>query len=127
MNLPRFGMTIATYIQSSGEGPHRPQQEVNRVVSLREEYQQKMETQLREWSAKLDVLKAKAQATSSGLKTEFHRQIEVAQGKLETARRKFDELRSASDGAWESLRVGMQRAWQDFKEAIEEGFRRLSK
>ncbi len=95
------------------------------VVALREAYQEKMEAQLREWAAKLEVLKAKAGTAGADLKIEYIRQVEMAQGRLDVARRELDELKGGSDEAWDDLRMGMDKAWRELKGAVESAFQEL--
>lgn len=49
-------------------------------------YQDKKETQLREWSARIDLLKAKADKTRAEAKIEYYEKIEKLQVEQETAR-----------------------------------------
>ncbi len=95
------------------------------VVALREAYQEKMEAQLREWAVKLEVLKAKTGTAGADLRIEYIRQVEMAQDRLDVARRKLDELKGGSDEAWEDFRMGMDKAWRELKGAVESAFRKL--
>lgn len=88
-------------------------------MGLKEAYQEKLEAQLREWTARLDQLKAKADLAEADAKIEYHRQIDGARSKIETAQTRLRELKSSSGEAWESLKDGIERAWADLKTAVE--------
>ncbi len=88
-------------------------------MGLKESYQEQMEAQLREWSAKIDQLKAKADRAEAGAKIEYYKQIEGARAKAEVAKAKLTELKSASTEAWESLKSGVESAWIDLKTTID--------
>jgi hypothetical protein len=89
-------------------------------------YQQKMEAQLDEWSAKIDVLKAKSEKASADAKIQYHQQIENLQNKKAKAQDKLRELKEASEGAFESLKDGIDSAWDDFKNSLEEALSKLN-
>jgi uncharacterized coiled-coil DUF342 family protein len=88
-------------------------------MGLKEAYHDKMEAQLREWSAKIDLLKAKADQAEAGVKIEYYKQIDGVRAKAEAARAKLNELKASSEGAWESLKGGVESAWTDLKTSVE--------
>lgn len=89
-------------------------------MGLKEAYHEQLDAQLREWSAKLDQLKAKADGAEAAAKVEYYKQIESIKAKADVAQAKLKELNESSGEAWESLKGGVERAWTDFKTAIEE-------
>jgi hypothetical protein len=56
-----------------------------------ETYVQKMEAQLKEWSAALDRMKAKADKASAETKLKMQRQIDDLKGAFERARADFKD------------------------------------
>jgi uncharacterized coiled-coil DUF342 family protein len=88
-------------------------------MDLKEAYQQKMNAQLKEWQAKIDLLKAKADEAKAEQKIKYYEQIESLRVKQQHVHDKLEELQSASEGAWEELKAGVDLAWQDLKEAVE--------
>jgi uncharacterized coiled-coil DUF342 family protein len=89
-------------------------------MGLKEAYHEKLEAQLREWNAKLDQLKARADGAEASVKLEYYKQIESIKAKADVLQAKLKELQESSGEAWESLKGGVERAWTDFKTAIEE-------
>jgi uncharacterized coiled-coil DUF342 family protein len=88
-------------------------------VDKKEEYIQKLDAQLREWSAGIDDLKAKADKAKGEIKTEYNKQIESLDAKREAARKKLKELKEAGGQAWEELKTGAEKAWNELKTALD--------
>ena len=88
-------------------------------MGLKEEYFQKAQAQLNEWSAKIDQLKAKADKADAQAKIDYRKQLDAIRVKQEAAQAKLNQLRAAGEGAWESLKSGADTAWDDLKAAYE--------
>jgi hypothetical protein len=82
-------------------------------------YQEKMEAQLAELRAHLEVLKAKANVAAADAKIEMTELIEALKPKLEAAQQKIKELKAASGPAWDKLKEGSEKAMADLKKAWE--------
>ena len=94
-------------------------------MSKRDAYIQKLESQYDEWDAKIRELKAKAEGAEADARVEYHKQIESLQQKQKDAKAKLDELRSASEDAWEDLKAGAESAWASLKDAVESATSRI--
>ena len=88
-------------------------------MGLKEDYQEKLEAQLKEWSRKIDQLKSVAGKLAADARVTYHAQIEALRGKQEAAQKKLQELKESGEGAWESLKVSIDRAWDDLKRGVE--------
>ncbi|MCX5891562.1 MAG: hypothetical protein NTW80_01050 [Deltaproteobacteria bacterium] len=84
-----------------------------------QEYQEKMEAQFKELTAKLEELKGKATKAGADAKAEMTKQIEALKPKLEAAQQKIHELKAASGPAWEKLKEGSEKAMADLKQTWE--------
>ncbi|MEW6246399.1 MAG: coiled coil domain-containing protein [Nitrospirota bacterium] len=93
--------------------------------TYRKAYQDKLEAQIKEWAAKIEVLKSKAEQAEASAKIEYHKQIEAISTKYEAAHTKLRELKEAGEDAWESLKTGAEKAWADLKEAVEHATAKL--
>ncbi|MGH8507727.1 MAG: coiled coil domain-containing protein [Gammaproteobacteria bacterium] len=82
-------------------------------------YQEKLEAQLREWDARLDLVKAKAASLGADAKIEFEIQLAALQQRRHEAQAKLAELRERSEGAWEDVKEGTERAWSELVKATE--------
>jgi len=88
-------------------------------MGLKEDYQEKLEAQLKEWSRKIDQLKSAAEKLAADAQVTYHRQIDALRGKQEAAQKKLQELKATGEGAWEFLKVGIDRAWDELKQGVE--------
>jgi len=82
-------------------------------MSVKEDYLKKIEAQIKEWSAKIDELKEK------GVKGKYDEIIENLIAKREAAQNKLQELKKSSDEAWVDIKVGLENARDELKEALE--------
>jgi uncharacterized coiled-coil DUF342 family protein len=88
-------------------------------MGLKEAYQDKMHAELKEWQAKIDMLKAKAGKAEAEQKIKYYEQIESLRTKQQQVHEKLDGLRSASESAWEEAKAGVEIAWEDLKLSVE--------
>jgi uncharacterized coiled-coil DUF342 family protein len=96
-------------------------------MKSREEYINKLSSQLKEWSAKIDELESKARATQTEVKTGYESQIRQLTDKRDAATKKLQELRGASTEAWDTLKAGAETAWSDLKHAVTAAKEKLNK
>ena len=88
-------------------------------MSHRDEYIAKMDAQLREWSAKIDEIQARAQKAAAEGRVEIQKQFETADAKRKELSRRLGELRAASDEGFAALRSGFEKTWKEFTSAFE--------
>ena len=89
-------------------------------MNEKELYQQKKQAQLGEWKAEVDKLKAKAAGASADVQMDLNKQIEALEGKIEQGKAKLAEIAEASDDTWESIKDGVESAWDSMKSAFKE-------
>jgi len=77
---------------------------------MKEAYEKKIEAQLKEWNADIDKLQARADSAEADAQLEYYQQIDDLRAKQEEAQTKLDELKEASDDAWEDLKAGVNSA-----------------
>jgi len=85
----------------------------------REAYIKKLETTLREWSAEIDKLKAKAESSEAKIKEEYHKGIGDLRARSEDIKKRIQKLKESGGESWEDLKSGTEKAWQEMKAAIE--------
>ncbi len=93
-------------------------------MNARDEYQKKMEAQLREWNAKLDQLQARADRKAAEGKIEVYRQIDHLKGKRDELAAKVKELADAGEGSWEGLKATISETAEKFKYTLDDLFAR---
>jgi multidrug resistance efflux pump len=87
------------------------------MTDKRKAYEEKFDAQLKEWSAEIALLKAKADKAKAEAKIEYYKTIETLQGKQDGASTKLQELRAAGDDAWEDIKTGAENVWTAFNSA----------
>ena len=102
-------------------------------MEVKQSYQEKMETQLKEWSTSLDeckdkiwqlkdraeTLEAQAKATCIETIKTAEDKTEELQIKLEVGRAEYEKLKETSEEAWGTLKTGVSLSWEDFREGVE--------
>lgn len=84
-------------------------------MGLKEAYQEKIEAQLNEWSAKIKELKAKAEQAKADRKIELQKTVDDLRARKEAARKKLDEVKRAGADTWEKLRSDTDKALEEVK------------
>lgn len=83
-------------------------------------YQQTMEDRLGQIGAKIDELQARTQQAGADTRIKLEEQIETLKAKRDAVNQRLEEFNTAGESAWESLKVGLQNAWEDLNSAVEE-------
>lgn len=78
-------------------------------------YHQKKEAQLQEWKANIDTIKAKALIASADVQIEMNHQIDDLEKKIEEGKTKLSDLADAADDMYESMKTGVESAWDTLK------------
>ena len=96
-------------------------------MEAREIYKQKYEAQMHEWSAKLDVMKAKTEKLTAEAKLEMLPKIQATESKLEAAKAKLADLAEATGDKWDDVTKGLEGFWVDIKASAEGAAQALEK
>lgn len=89
-------------------------------MSVKDEYVEKLKSQLDEWSADIDVLEARARKLDAELRVKCDEQIVLLRAKRDEARIKLKEIQDSAGDAWQELRKGGDEAWESIKRAMAE-------
>ncbi len=95
-------------------------------MELKNLYIEKLESQIKELKAKIDVLEAKAEAAKAEGKIEAYKQLQNINSKYYTLKAKVNDLKSSSSDVWEDLKDGVEVAWSDLKKATAEAISNYS-
>jgi hypothetical protein len=82
-------------------------------MDTRKAYADKMDAQLREWKAKYEMLKAKADKTGAEARIELQKKIDRLESEL-------SELKRAGEGTWDSLKARVETAVKDIRDEWKE-------
>ena len=91
----------------------------------RKAYQEKLDAELKEWNAKIALLKAKAENAKADEKIDYYKTIEALEHKEDEAKTKLQELSTAGDEAWEDVKAGAEKAWAEVKTAYQDATSRF--
>ena len=82
-------------------------------MSLKNAYRDKLEAQIEEQRARLELLKAKAKRAAADVRIMAYEEIGDADAKLDALKAKLKELGNASGDAWHDMKAGVEQAWKD--------------
>ena len=91
-------------------------------MESRELYKQKYQAQMREWSAKLDTMKAQTEKLTVQAKLEVKPLLDAAHAKFDAAKSRFEEIATATDDKWDDVVKGATHTWSELKAAAEGAF-----
>lgn len=81
-------------------------------------YQEKMDAQIKQLDARIDVLRAEAEKAKADVKISLQKQIENLEKKREEAKNRLREVKAAGQVAWEELKAGMDNAIKELEQAV---------
>jgi hypothetical protein len=84
----------------------------------RDEYVQKLKSQLDQWNAEAKKWEAKAQQAQSTMKQEAEKQLSTLQSRRDEAMYQLKLLQNASTDAWQDMMRGADQAWKNMHEAF---------
>lgn len=84
----------------------------------REEYQKDMEARLSALGAELDKLKARANEVGAGAREQYEERMAALRSQMANAQEHLRELQQSSGEAWDSLKSGFEKAWNDLQQAV---------
>jgi len=115
------GDPVADWLEAEAEieAMLRGASEPDKEKTAKEAFQEKLETQLREWDKKLDGLKGKAKKAKADLRHDLEAQLEALRAQRAAAHDKLQELRQRSENAWEDLKEGAENTWDEMQKAID--------
>ncbi|MCG7852737.1 MAG: hypothetical protein MIO92_09465, partial [Methanosarcinaceae archaeon] len=93
---------------------------VENLAEKKTSYERRIEAELHEWGTKIDILKAKAEASKAEARSIYVNQIEGLKAKQEAAKRKLNQLRESGEEAWEDVKKGVDTALTDLGKAIKD-------
>lgn len=96
-------------------------------MGLKEEYKKKLQAQLDEMKQEIDKLQAKADKAEADIKIQYYNAINEIKKKQVIAEKKLQELSQAKEGAWEELKVGVEKSWKNLSDAVKSAVERFKR
>jgi len=88
-------------------------------MATREDYVKQLSARLERWKEEIRSLEARIRgAKDAGEKARHERDLEEVRDKERQARRRLDEVKAASEEAWQDLRQGAERVWKSVDDAL---------
>jgi multidrug resistance efflux pump len=119
--------SILLLVKGSKKPDRRHNLSIKEVVmnDKKKAYEEKLDAQLKEWNAQINLLQAKANNAKADAKIEYIKTIEVLQRKQNEAKTKLQELKAAGDEAWEDIKAGAEKAWGEVRTAFRDATARF--
>lgn len=93
----------------------------------RDEYIQKLKSQIDQWNAEAAHWEEKAKKAQAGMKAQYDRQLEQFRAKSKDAMAELRRVQSASTDAWTEMMRGADSAVKSMQEAFERARRSFDK
>jgi len=94
-------------------------------MATKEADQRKLEAQLKEWDAKLDLFSAKAQKATADAQIKYENELESLKSKRAAARQTFEAPGKRSENACKDMKDGVEKVWDEMSRAIEKAAARF--
>jgi hypothetical protein len=87
-------------------------------MKTKDEYIESLASELKEWSAQIDLLTAKAESAAANVKLKYDEEIVALRAKQHEAAEKIKELQGAGGDAWESVKETADRGWDELRTGL---------
>jgi hypothetical protein len=88
-------------------------------MGIREDYQALLEKQLNEWKAQTERFKSGAAQIEAHAKLQYEKNLDALRAAQAQAWENFYKLKSANEGAWEQMKVHMDKVGEEVKTAVD--------
>jgi hypothetical protein len=89
------------------------------METTKELYKQKMAAQLAEWSAKLDVLNARADKATAEAKIDILAQTSKLEALKKSAQEQLDKVHASAADTWDTVKTDVGTRWDKLSGEIE--------
>jgi hypothetical protein len=87
-------------------------------MEIQDAYKQKLGAQLKEWSAQINLLEAKAANAAADVKVKAAEELRELRAKQRAAAGKMKELGKAGAEAWDQVRESADKIWAELKTGV---------
>ena len=87
-------------------------------MTKRDEYAEKLKTQIDEWNAELDRFEAKVNAAAAEARQRYQEELNSLRARRDEMLQELSHVQQATDDAWDEVWRGAEEAWQTMKEAF---------
>lgn len=80
----------------------------------------RVETQLLEWTARIEALANRAEAAGESARADYRRRIEDLKAQRAEAEARLAEFKAAGTETWDAFKLGIEGAWKDLEAALKD-------
>ena len=84
-------------------------------MKTKDEYIDSLTSELKEWSAQIDILTAKTENLATQAKLKYIEELSILRAKVDTAAEKLKELEGESGDAWETVKETADKVRDDIR------------
>src|SRR5207253_7143063 len=92
---------------------------VEDTMPSRDEYIQKLKSQIDQWNAQAKDWESKARAASAAMRAQYEKQLDQYRVRRDAAMAELRRLQGASADAWQQMMLGMDEAMKSMQDAFE--------
>lgn len=87
-------------------------------MKTKDEYIESLASELKEWSANIDLLSEKMEKSAAMVKLKYVEDLNALHAKQNAADEKIKELSNASGDAWEAAKDTADKIWDDLRTGL---------
>jgi len=87
-------------------------------MKTKDEYIESLASELKEWSAQIDLLAAKTENAAADVKFKYAEELDALRARQHAAAEKMKELEEASGDAWGTVKETADKVWNDFRTGL---------
>ena len=84
-----------------------------------------LSSQISDWQKELTDLSARAEKAGTKAKAEFQSQIKELNSRLDEAQSKLKQIQAVGPDAWEDVRDGFEKSWNEMRTAFKSALARF--
>ena len=89
-----------------------------KTMKTKDEYIESLASELKEWSAQIDLLAAKTENAAADVKFKYAEELDALRARQHAAAEKMKELEEASGDAWGTVKETADKVWNDFRTGL---------
>ncbi len=87
-------------------------------MKTKDQYIESLASELKEWSAQIDLLTAKAENSIADVKLSYEEDLDALRAKQHEAAKKIKELEESSGDAWQTIKETADSVWDDLRAGV---------
>ena len=95
-------------------------------MNNKELYLKKVQTELDEWKAQIELFRAKAASATADAKISMNKDIKVLEEKVADGKAKLSELSKSSESTYDAMKRTFETKWEIIKTSVVDMSKKLS-